>query len=112
MYQPRKVPVWKDLNFIKTQRKVTAPLSAVNQISADVEALARWGVLDYSLLLAVNGDEFYMGLIDILTPFCAKKKLESVFVGAVRGKVSFRFILQLFDTFVIGHLMCSTTTIQ
>lgn len=95
----------KDLDFKESIRVGhKAKKRILEQIEADVELLERVKVIDYSLLLGISenreGKEvdewgvlsvgskevYYFGIIDFLTKFGAKKKLEHFVMGTLHGK--------------------------
>jgi hypothetical protein len=86
--------VQKDQDFIRAGGKI--PFRTAQelkrfeyQIAKDADFLAEKGLLDYSLLLGVGNDyhpqSTQCGIIDVLTPFSARKKAEFLAKGTAHG---------------------------
>lgn len=88
---PDATSVRKDLNFLEDGRKFyvddeAAKRTFLEQIQRDVGFLSKIGSLDYSMLYSTDENgRWFGGIIDVWTPFCAKKKVERVAVGTLKG---------------------------
>ena len=89
--------VKKDLDFLEQHGarfpffddKQDQARKIAERIKVDVEFLARYGVVDYSLFCGfVDQDKWAGAIIDIFTHYGAKKRLERWFLGAIRDNIS------------------------
>jgi 1-phosphatidylinositol-3-phosphate 5-kinase len=83
----------KDVNFTRSGTTIKFPTErALNNfkvvLQLDTGFLVRQGVLDYSLLLGTerDGREWQVGIIDIMTPFSPRKRMERMTMGRLHGK--------------------------
>jgi hypothetical protein len=104
----KKSPVWKDLDWIAKEKPLS--LSAVHRkhvlesIERDLAFLTKHGLMDYSFLIGVHDIDqdapsiyeamnvvtvrdatrhCYLGIIDVLTPYVVRKRLETFFTGTL-----------------------------
>jgi len=118
----KKSPVYKDIDWIDMEKKLTFPeerltQSIRRQLELDTQFLSKLHLIDYSLLVGIHdhvvssksthdcldrdreesmGVIFssskatkeirYFGIVDILTPYKAKKRMETVFTGTMMGR--------------------------
>lgn len=106
--QKEDIKIKKDLDWIKDKKKLEKNKEALKQIAKDADFLERIGAMDYSLLVGFtscnkktcllenitnkrfkssNNEEIAcIGIIDILTEYTTKKKIESFFKSIIFSK--------------------------
>lgn len=100
----------KDINFMRAGVTMKFPNElALNKfkitLQMDIGFLLHHSVLDYSLLLGMNGNgrEWKAGIIDIMTPFSPRKRVERAAMGRLHGKGTIscapppKYALRFFD---------------
>ena len=86
------IKIKKDLNFRDENRKFLClgekeRSNFLKMLKQDTEFLKKLRVLDYSLLVGIRASgSWEVGIIDFLTPYGSKKKLEHVLIGGLHGR--------------------------